>query len=197
MLPKAFDMEAAGRSADEIWQATGLGRSADGRWIFEIPDSGYRIDPTAGEVIHWPYRVARLYQQLFHPGLREAYPQLASLKSYLHIDPSAQPSGLAGPRRVLVRAPDLRTAESIGMHELQHEIAFLEGGPAAYPPQHFLAPGVSRKEAFDLYERQAAEVEARNAQWRMHMSDRQRRLQSPQSTELPPRDQQIHIFDMP
>jgi Large polyvalent protein associated domain 23 len=197
MLPKAFDMEATGRSAEEIWQATGLGRSADGRWIFEMPDSGYRIDPAAGKLIHWPYRVAPLYQQLVHPGVREAYPEPSSLKSYLHIDPSAQPSGLAGPRRVLVRAPDLRTAESIGMHELQHEIAFIEGGPRAYPPQYFMGPGVSAKEAFDLYWRQAAEVEARNAQRRLHMSDRQRRLQSPQSTERPSRDKQIHIFDMP
>jgi hypothetical protein len=197
MLPKAFDMEAAGRSADEIWQATDLGRSADGRWLFDISDKGFRVDPSAGKLITWPYRVAPLYEQLVHPGMRQAYPDLATLKSYLQIDPTVRRHGLAGPERVLVRAPDLQTAESVAMHELQHLIRRLEGGSGSHPPQHFRRPGVSAEEAYELYQRQAAEVEARNAQRRMHMSDRQRRLQSPQSTERPPRNQQIHIFDMP
>jgi hypothetical protein len=197
MLPKAFDMEAAGRSADEIWQATGLGRSADGRWLFDISDKGFRVDPSAGKLVTWPYRVAPLYQQIIHPGARKAYPDLASLKSYLHIDPTVRLSGNAGPERVLIRAPDLRSAESLAMHELQHEITRLEGGPLGYPLRYFKRPGVSAVEAFELYQRQAAEVEARNAQRRMHMSDQQRRLQSPQSTERPPRNQQIYIFDTP
>jgi conjugative element/phage-associated large polyvalent protein len=195
MLPKAFDMEAAGRSVDEIWQATGLGRTADGRWIFEIPDKGFRVDPAAGKLIHRPYRVAPLYEQIVHPGARQAYPDLASLKSYLHIDPTVRTRGLAGPGRVLVRAPDLQTAESFAMHELQHHIRGLEGGSAGYPARHFKRPGVSAEEAYELYRRQAIEVEARNAQRRMQMSDRQRRLQSPQRTEDIPRDQQTHIFD--
>ena len=171
------------------------GRSADGRWIFEIPDNGFRVDPTAGKLIDGPYTVAPLYEQIVHPGARQAYPELASLKSYLYIDPTVQRRGLAGPERVLVRAPDLQTAESVAMHELQHEIARLEGGPFSYSTRHFWRQGIPRKEAYDLYLRQAAEVEARNAQSRMHMSDRQRRLQSPQRTEEIPRDQQIHIFD--
>jgi len=74
MLPKAFDMEAAGRSADQIWQATGLARSPEGRWIFEIPDTGFRVDPAAGKIMHWPYKVAPLYEQVVHPGARQAYP---------------------------------------------------------------------------------------------------------------------------
>ena len=50
-------MEAAGKSADEIWRVTGLERAADERWTFEIPDKGYQVNPnvgkqTASETVH-------------------------------------------------------------------------------------------------------------------------------------------------
>jgi Large polyvalent protein associated domain 23 len=44
-LSTAMKMEAAGKSAEEIWRATGLERAADGRWTFEIPDKGYQVNP--------------------------------------------------------------------------------------------------------------------------------------------------------
>jgi Large polyvalent protein associated domain 23 len=128
MLPKAFDMEAAGRSADEIWQATGLGRSADGRWIFEIPDSGFRVDPSAGKLVHWPYRVAPLYQQIIHPGA-EGLSRPCFFEIVFAHRPDRAAVWKSRPERVLVRAPDLQSAKSLAMHELQHEITRLEGGP--------------------------------------------------------------------
>src|SRR5262249_40685096 len=51
MARTAMKMEAAGKSADEIWRATGLERAADGRWTFEIPDKGYQVNPNVGERI--------------------------------------------------------------------------------------------------------------------------------------------------
>jgi Large polyvalent protein associated domain 23 len=84
MLPTAMRMEAAGRSADEIWRATGLERAADGPWTFEISDKGYRVRP--GERTMWkPVTVAPLYQHLDHPGMREAYPQFSDVPSLLNI----------------------------------------------------------------------------------------------------------------
>src|SRR5262249_8067969 len=48
-LPAAMKMEAAGKSADEIWRVTGLERAADERWTFEIPDKGYQVNPNVGK----------------------------------------------------------------------------------------------------------------------------------------------------
>jgi hypothetical protein len=62
-------------------------------------------------------------------------------------------------------------------------------------PSQFRAPGISEQEAYDLYQRLVGEVAARNAQHRLLMSERQRRLQSPQSTESVPRDQQIIPYE--
>lgn len=39
-LARAEAMEKAGGAADDIWRATGWGRGADGKWRFEIDDSG-------------------------------------------------------------------------------------------------------------------------------------------------------------
>lgn len=48
-LRVAQDMEAAGTSADRVWQATGWGRGKDGQWRFEIDDRGaqYKKNPDA------------------------------------------------------------------------------------------------------------------------------------------------------
>jgi conjugative element/phage-associated large polyvalent protein len=55
-LGLAERMEKAGRSVDEIWQATGLGRDAVGHWRFEISDKGYRVNPKAGVLDSEGYR---------------------------------------------------------------------------------------------------------------------------------------------
>jgi hypothetical protein len=49
-LAKAEAMEKAGEAADDIWRATGWGRGAEGKWRFEIDDSGavgrdYQLTP--------------------------------------------------------------------------------------------------------------------------------------------------------
>jgi len=78
-LPTAMKMEAAGKSADEIWRATGLERAADERWTFEIPDTGYQVNPNAGKRIgSESLTVAPLYEHHVHPGVQEAYPSLSN-----------------------------------------------------------------------------------------------------------------------
>jgi hypothetical protein len=194
MLPTAMRMEAAGRSADEIWRATGLERAADGPWTFEISDKGYRVRP--GERTMWkPVTVAPLYQHLDHPGMREAYPQFSDVPSLLNIHPSVRPFGRSVADRLEIDAPDLQTARSIGIHELKHMIDRLEKHAPGGSPDQFRGPGISEQEAYDLYQRLVGEVAARNAQQRLLMSERQRRLQSPQSTESVPRDQQINLYE--
>jgi hypothetical protein len=83
-LPTAIEMEAAGRSADDIWRSTGLERDAAGNWIFEISDKGYYIRPNPDTSTA---SVAPLYEQYVHPGMQKAYPRLSNWRSRLIINP--------------------------------------------------------------------------------------------------------------
>ena len=83
-------MEKAGKSVDEIWRATGLERGVDRKWRFEISDRGYRVDPNAGVLGSDGFRVAPLYDQQRHPGMREAFPDLANARSEIRLDPSLE-----------------------------------------------------------------------------------------------------------
>jgi hypothetical protein len=168
----------------------------DGPWTFEISDKGYRVRPEAGERTMWkPVTVAPLYQHLAHPGMREAYPQFSEVPSMLNIEPSLRSYGRSTADRLEIDAPDLQTARSVGIHELKHMIDRLEQHAPGGSPDQFRGPGISEQEAYDLYQRLVGEVAARNTQQRLLMSERQRRLQSPQSTESVPRDQQINLYE--
>lgn len=70
-LAKAREMEEQGEAREAIFRETGWFRGADGRWRFEIDDSGARILPEKareGQV---------LGDVLEHPALYEAYPELS------------------------------------------------------------------------------------------------------------------------
>jgi len=113
----------------------------------------------------------------------------------LIIDPLQRPSGKSTAEQLIVRAPDLQTARSIGIHELKHLIDALERHAPGGSWRQFMGPGVSEPEAREIYRRLVGEVASRNAQYRLLMSERERRLRSPQSTESVPRDQQINLYD--
>jgi hypothetical protein len=120
-LPTAMEMEAAGRSADDIWRSTGLERDAAGNWTFEISDKGYyvRPNPDTSKV-----SVAPLYEQYVHPGMQEAYPGLSNWRSRLIINPLDERRGSTDfkDRLVTVQARGLEGARNAGIHELQHLI---------------------------------------------------------------------------
>lgn len=192
-LPTAMEMEAAGKSADEIWRATGLERAADQRWTFEIPDKGYQVHLNAGQPTIWKSLThAPLYEHHAHPGMREAYPDLANFQSFLGIGPRY---GASYPNHLVVWAPDLNWAKSIGIHELKHLIDRLEKHPPGGSPSYFVNQGASKWEAYDLYKRLVGEVAARNAEQRLHISDRMRTLWPPQATEDIARNRQINLYD--
>jgi Large polyvalent protein associated domain 23 len=196
-LPTAMKMEAAGKSAEEIWRATGLERAADGRWTFEIPDKGYRINPNVGErTAPKSVTVAPLYEHHVHPGMQEAYPRLSNWQSRLRVDPVEERYGATnfGRKQVRVRAPNLEWARSIGIHELKHLIDWIEKHPPGGSQDQFMKLGVPEQEAYDLYNRLVGEVAARNAQQRLHMNDRLRRVWPPKWTEDVPRDRQINLY---
>jgi len=195
-LPTAMEMEAAGRSADENWRATGLERAADQRWTFEIPDTGYQVHPNAGvPLLRGSFRDAPLYGHHAHPGMREAYPDLGNFPSFIAVGPREPTRGTTFPGYMEVRAPNPEAARYIGIHELKHVIDNFEKHPPPGSPRDFMERGVPMRKAYDLYRKLIAEVAARNAQRRLLMSEQERRLRSPQSTEDLPRDQQINLYD--
>jgi hypothetical protein len=189
-------MEKAGKSVDEIWRATGLERGADNFWRFEISDRGYRVKPNVGVLDNEGFRVAPLYEQQVHPGLQAAYPDLARAQSKIRIDPRGPEFGFFQPGSISVEVQTRPPVKSISTHELQHMIGYLEGHARGGNLFEFMKPGISRREAYELYRRLAGEVEARNAQSRLYESELQRQRKSPLRTEEKdiPRDQQIIRF---
>jgi Large polyvalent protein associated domain 23 len=197
-LPTALKMEAAGKSAEEIWRTTGLERAADGRWTFEIPDKGYQVNPNVGERTGpKSITVAPLYEHHVHPGMQEAYPRLSNWQSRLRVDPVEERYGATnfGRKQVRVRAPNLEWARSIGIHELKHLIDWIEKHAPGGSPDQFIKLGIPERKAYDLYNRLVGEVAARNAQQRLHLDDRLRRVWPPKWTEDVPRDRQINLYD--
>jgi hypothetical protein len=195
-LKIAEAMEKAGKSADEIWRATGLERGADNRWRFEISDRGYRVKPNTGVLDNEGFRVAPLYEQQVHPGMQAAYPSLAEAKSKIRIDPNMpiEWRGFFTPGHIAIETPTRSEVRAVSTHELQHMIDYLERHARGGRPLEFMKPGVSREEAYQLYRRLAGEVAARNAKERLYHSELQRLRRSPQRTEDAPRDQQIVLF---
>jgi len=197
-LPTAMKMEAAGKSADEIWRATGLERAADERWTFEIPDKGYQVNPNVGKRMGpGSLTVAPLYEHHTHPGMQEAYPGLSTWQSRLRVDPVEETYGATnvGRKQLVVRAPNLESARSTGIHELKHSIDRIEKHPPGGSPDQFMKLSIPEQEAYDLYNRLVGEVAARNAQKRLDWGDIIRRYRRPATTEDVPRHRQINLYD--
>jgi hypothetical protein len=197
-LSTAMKMEAAGKSAEEIWRATGLERGADGRWTFEIPDKGYQVNPNVGGPVGpGSLTVAPLYEHHAHPGMQEAYPELANWQSQLSISPFEKPRGSTNfnRNRLTVYAPSLESARSVGIHELKHLIDWFEKHPPGGSQRQFMELGIPEREAYDMYHRLVGEVAARNAQKRLDWGDQIRSFRRPAATEDVPRDRQINLYD--
>jgi len=132
-LERAQQMMASGATPDEIWKQTGWFQGADQQWRFEIPDVGAKLAPQ-GSV--WGYargRSSTLGQELKHPALYEAYPQLAEMptqRGYRFGDTTVL-AGYAptwatnpkGPQLLFGPKANTRTA----LHETQHAIQDIEG----------------------------------------------------------------------
>jgi hypothetical protein len=142
------------------------------------------------------FRVAPLYEQQVHPGMQAAYPNLAGAQSKIRIDPLGPELGVFQPGSIAVEAPIRSVIKSKSIHELQHMIADLEGHARGGNLLEFMKPGISWREAYELYRRLAGEVAARNAQSRLYESELQRQRKSPLRTEDKdiPRDRQIIRF---
>ena len=197
-LRTAEAMEQAGKSADEIWRATGLERGADDMWRYEITDRGFRVDPRPGFLDEGGFRVAPLYEHYIHPGMQEAYPEFSKALSKLRVDTSLpSPRGMFSTGGTIwVEAPSKSHFKFRGTHELQHMIDHFERHARGGSPMEFMKPGVKYEDAYRLYELLAGEVAARNAVERLYKSEQTRARRSPQWSEdkKAPREKQIVQF---
>lgn len=136
-LVKAQEMEAAGKDADEIWEATGWLKGKDDRWRFEIPDNLDKIN--FSPLFHDEYHIAKLKDVYDNPKLYKAYPalgtrsvQLADLddktRGFVEVVryPSGRElvSGIKLNKKFVESEPD-KIKETL-VHEVQHVIQTYE-----------------------------------------------------------------------
>jgi hypothetical protein len=192
---KALNMEKAGHSAEDIWRATRFERGTTGRWLFEMLDKDYRLQPV-GAFDGQGYRVAPLYDHHAHPAVQEAYPQFSDMTSRLKIDPKAKKAeGSFDPatRTVTVVARDLEEARKVGIHELMHVIQNEErlpvGASVDWLKKNF--KNMSQGRAEWIYWRLVGEAQSRAMENRLLLNEAERLAMPPSLSERPPRNIQV------
>lgn len=201
-------------SPEETHIATGWHRGVDGKWRWEIDDSGATLLPAANDPDHSTHPLRMV---LDHPALFAAYPRLAKihvemvpgLKSRGHFDPKTNTISMRDPSGYTETGET--SMKSVLLHEVQHVIqtveGFARGGNLAdaktLPEFQALlaqetAAGYTDAEyraAMRTYAQLAGEVEARNTQERMNLTAAERRGMPPSETQDTGRGSQIVRFN--
>lgn len=160
MLAKAEDMAAQGVPREKIWSDTGWFQGADGKWRFEIDDSGAAIGKSSG----------RLDKVLSHPELYEAYPAMKGIRAK-EIDGLAtlfaqggyrEPTWLEKMRGIngrVLYTTDKNKNPNVLLHEAQHGVQRQEGFGTGSSTHHEtpLTPD-QRKMLIDARERRVLET---------------------------------------
>jgi hypothetical protein len=139
-LARAQNMEAEGAGRDAIWDETGWFKGVDGKWRFEIDDSGAKIGSEAALVFNGgrPYP-STMQNVMEHPELYAAYPDMATDAGMIARRNSA--AGVYEPelKSATAIAPDLENARSIMLHEAGgHGVQAREGFAAGGSPENML-----------------------------------------------------------
>lgn len=230
-LDLAEHMHAQGAPMSEIRRATnaliereapefgGVHMGRDGRWRFEIDDSGLGVRPSADwkpATEHFP-----------HAAFERAYPEARSIDSMITVGkgvthPRAWVEDLGTPdASMMVRSQSADQARGIAAHEFQHAAQAVEGfdfgsSPAAVassplylrfleevrqsPAFRNAAPpaqtAAEQELARRMYSYLAGEVEAQNATNRLSMSPAERRAIPPSETAPVPDRSQFLMRDL-
>lgn len=192
-LATAEEMAAKGVPREQIWNETGWFTGADGKWRFEIDDSGAKLrrrgdtfgdqwKRTADKMDDYP----SVADMLRHPNLADAYPHVARSDVKLVPHSSDHAGQYLGGEYKLNR--DLDRGESLDtfLHEIQHGVQKAEGF-ADTPKYQTLND--------DQYRRASPEVEARAVEARRALSADQRAARPPWLDYDVPENQQIVRFN--
>lgn len=143
-LAKAEQMAASGASRDEIWNATGWFKGADGKWRFEIPDNKAYYDAEAllelkqnaaaeGRQLDQANDTVSLDGVFGHKDLFSAYPDMADIPTHFL---SQKTYGGGTTRGAYASDLDRLTLNGTnsademlptGLHEMQHAVQTREG----------------------------------------------------------------------
>lgn len=160
-LSRAQDMAAQGAGRDDIWSETGWFAGPDGKWRFEIDDSG------AGYNVGFGGRVkdGRVPSAFNHPELMDAYdfsdvytyPSDSGFRAGTGSYSPPTYWGMDGPHfktgdvrdmgRLEARGSDIDQLNSVGLHELQHGVQFNEGFARGSNPSDEAADIAARRDA--------------------------------------------------
>lgn len=137
-LARAQEMATSGASRESIWQETGWFQGVDGKWRFEIDDSGANIVRT-----HNGNAYGNLEDGLEHPELYDAYPEMRETRLGFEGDmrasgsyraPRDEPRGWGGvdgtervPAEIRARGANPGSLRSTTLHEVQHGVQGAEG----------------------------------------------------------------------
>lgn len=145
-LQKAQEMTAKGANRNKVWKETGWFNDVDGKWKFEIDDSGAEIDQKLGG--------RTVGANLKHDDLYRAYPFLRRAKLHHMGNPYDVGGGSwrdPDPTRYgeLFLRPDKTASgtKSTALHELQHAIQGREKFARGGSPEAFEMSSKKQKEA--------------------------------------------------
>jgi hypothetical protein len=220
-LIDAFAMKERGASPTDIWHERGWWELPDKRWATEIPDDLARLKT------EWPGLTDATYlrTRLEHPELLDAYPEMKTLTT---IADQARGEGVSrfrgrdqykpwtGENRVGIPKEAMDPALiggtgpddplSVLMHELQHQVAGVEGWVPGSSPDYVIRllthqyehgphttgiteqmanqfnqlPSLERQAMMHrLYQRDLGETMARATQYRMPLNQTERRARPP------------------
>lgn len=96
-VAKAEALESVGASLDKIWQKTGLARSKDGKWVFELSYDGFTVEPYAGKRLGDGSYQATLAEHYPHPKLYKYFPEFGQMQSRLRVGPKVWPEAYYEP----------------------------------------------------------------------------------------------------
>lgn len=131
-LVVAREMEAANKSVSLIKLATGWERGKDGKWRYELDDSGITV--RTNEAIHVLAQVVpvALRKIIDAPELFAAYPELRQLPFTYRADDDSRVAGTYFDQKHgihlrddLLKKPE--KAKQVLMHEIQHAVQDIEG----------------------------------------------------------------------
>ena len=209
-LRRAQELESGGADANAIWRETMWDRGPDGRWRTEIDDTPAQIlrsDEIERKLSARRFAAQRgggdrsnaalkLSEVMDHPRLFEAVPPVAnvsiktdkSLSSIASYDPNKGDSGVITLNMDRIENNAIPLDEVL-LHEVQHRVQTHFGlapgaSPANFSPSLYTDPVAQ-------YERVSGEVEARNTQFRAPLTESERRVVPPRSTEDVPRGEQL------
>ena len=186
-LARAMELERDGADAEDIRRDTGWFRGMDGKWRFEIDDSGMTYERRGGSAPG----AGGLGDYIRHEGLFAAYPELRDAK-VVFAEMEGRRDANYNPRTNTITINEkLRNApEGELLHELQHAVQEIEGfasGSSRDYWEHRMEQGYSRRWSdsglemmpSELYRNTAGEIEARDTASRRGLDEGARRQKVP------------------